>query len=122
VAQETLNTPAPEESEDCLYLNVLTPNAPGNGRAVMIWIYGGALQFGYGGFRLYDGSALVAHEDVVYVSFNYRTNGKSNPHSKWLLAFIHYGIYMPVLCKWDSFLSQYSVSQARPNSLSKTAT
>ena len=44
----------------------------------MVWFYGGALQFGHGGFLLYDGSALVAHEDVVHVSFNYRTNGKLN--------------------------------------------
>lgn len=44
----------------------------------MVWIYGGALQFGHGGTPAYDGSAFATHEDVVYVTFNYRTN------SKWL--------------------------------------
>lgn len=76
VTQETFNVPAIEESEDCLYLNVLAPRTPSTGRAVLVWIFGGALQFGHGGFVAYDGSAFAAHEDVVYVSFNYRTNGE----------------------------------------------
>ncbi|KAF2793174.1 alpha/beta-hydrolase [Melanomma pulvis-pyrius CBS 109.77] len=74
VAQETFNIPAPEESEDCLYLNIRAPSAPGKNRAVMVWIYGGALQFGHGGTPAYDGSAFAAYEDIVSVTFNYRTN------------------------------------------------
>lgn len=37
------NQPPPQESEDCLYLNVYAPSTPaaGKGRAVMFWIYGG---------------------------------------------------------------------------------
>lgn len=47
------NNPAPaSESEDCLYLNVYAPASPFpiEGRAVMFWIYGGDLQFGYSGY------------------------------------------------------------------------
>ncbi|EME47118.1 hypothetical protein DOTSEDRAFT_145504 [Dothistroma septosporum NZE10] len=80
IAQEfveaVFNSPAPEESEDCLYLNVYAPSspAPEGGRAVMFWIYGGALQFGNAGQTYYDGSSFAAYEDVIVVTSNYRTN------------------------------------------------
>jgi Carboxylesterase family len=86
------NNPAPEESEDCLYLNVFTPATPGAGRAVLVWLYGGSLQFGSSGLPGYDGSHFagyvvqthssdglansVRNQDVVIVTLNYRTNGK----------------------------------------------
>lgn len=49
--QAVFNNPRPVESEDCLYLNVYAPATPagGAGRAVMVWIYGGSLQFGNAG-------------------------------------------------------------------------
>ncbi|KAL5384915.1 hypothetical protein DPSP01_005022 [Paraphaeosphaeria sporulosa] len=70
------NTPPPEESEDCLYLNVYAPAtpAPKGGRAVMFWIYGGGLYFGDSSIAAYDGSHFAAYEDVVIVAANYRTN------------------------------------------------
>jgi acetylcholinesterase len=76
--QALFNNPPAEESEDCLYLNVYAPAAPASGasRAVMFWIYGGALQFGNAGQDGYDGSSFAAYEDVVVVTANYRTNGK----------------------------------------------
>jgi carboxylesterase type B len=75
--QAVFNNPPPEESEDCLYLNVYAPATPagGNGRAVMFWIYGGSLQFGNAGQDTYDGSIFAAYEDVIVVTTNYRTNG-----------------------------------------------
>ncbi|KAH6615069.1 liver carboxylesterase 1 precursor [Boeremia exigua] len=68
--------PAPEESEDCLYLNVYTPPGvtPGSKKAVMFWLFGGNLQFGTGGLQYYDGSSLAITQDVVVVTINYRTN------------------------------------------------
>ncbi|KAI4621207.1 uncharacterized protein J4E87_006835 [Alternaria ethzedia] len=74
--QAVFNNPPPEESEDCLYLNVYAPSTPsgGNGRAVMFWIYGGSLQFGNAGQEQYDGSSFAAYEDVIVVTTNYRTN------------------------------------------------
>ncbi|KAJ6283530.1 Carboxylesterase family-domain-containing protein [Bipolaris maydis] len=66
----------PEESEDCLYVNVYTPadvNSTSK-KAVMFWIFGGNLAFGTGGLNYYDGSSLTINEDVVVVTINYRTN------------------------------------------------
>lgn len=70
------NNPKPKESEDCLYLNVYAPSSPApcDGRPVMVWIYGGSLQFGNAGQPDYDGSSLAAYEDVIVVTINYRTN------------------------------------------------
>jgi len=64
------------ESEDCLFLNVFAPStpAPAGGRAVLFWIYGGALQFGSAGLPEYDGSGFAAYQDVIVVTTNYRTN------------------------------------------------
>ena len=59
-------------SEDCLYLNVWTPRAePGARLPVMVWFHGGALIFGAGSLKLYDGVAL-ARQGVVVVTINYR--------------------------------------------------
>ncbi|KAM5345650.1 hypothetical protein ACJ41O_011511 [Fusarium nematophilum] len=72
---ERFNTPPPPagESEDCLNLNVYVPDTSGS-KAVMFWIFGGSFKFGSGSLPLYDGSSLAAHEDVVVVTMNYRTN------------------------------------------------
>lgn len=59
-------------SEDCLYLNVWTPDpTPGAGLPVMVWIHGNGYTRGSGSHRIYDGSALAAH-GVVVVTVNYR--------------------------------------------------
>jgi carboxylesterase type B len=44
----------------------------------MVFIYGGNFQFG-NSFSL-DGSAFATDEDVILVTFNYRTNGISTPY------------------------------------------
>ncbi|GAB7359762.1 hypothetical protein MBLNU230_g6933t1 [Neophaeotheca triangularis] len=81
--QAVFNNPPAEESEDCLYLNVYAPStpAPVDGRSVLFWIYGGALQFGNAGQNTYDGSAFASYEDVIVVSANYRTNVFGFPSS-----------------------------------------
>jgi carboxylesterase type B len=43
----------------------------------MFWIYGGALEFGNAGQPTYDGSGFAAFEEVIVVTANYRTNGRS---------------------------------------------
>jgi para-nitrobenzyl esterase len=58
-------------SEDCLYLNVLTPADanPADRYPVLFWIHGGALLVG--GSADYDPSRLVA-KGVIVVTTNYR--------------------------------------------------
>ncbi|VUZ45160.1 unnamed protein product, partial [Hymenolepis diminuta] len=62
-----------EMDEDCLYLNVWTPATNSRSlKPVMIWIFGGGYFSGTPNLDVYDGRFLVAMEDVVVVSMNYR--------------------------------------------------
>nr|QIK02111.1 carboxylesterase 11 [Holotrichia parallela] len=62
-------------SEDCLFLNVYTPNLPSRGecplKPVMFWIHGGGFTSGSGNSDMYGPQYLIA-EDVVVVTINYR--------------------------------------------------
>jgi para-nitrobenzyl esterase len=67
------------QSEDCLTLNIWTPDVPrrptampGAGRPVMMWIHGGGFTSGSGSVFLYRGGQLVRNGDVVVVTINYR--------------------------------------------------
>lgn len=65
----------PNQSEDCLFLNVWTPEARrGAQRPVMVYIHGGAYNAGSGSDALYDGARLAAHGDVVVITINHRLN------------------------------------------------
>jgi para-nitrobenzyl esterase len=58
--------------EDCLYLNVWTPQTPSRSRKpVMVWIDGGGNFGGRGSAPQYDGNSLITH-GVVLVTLNYR--------------------------------------------------
>jgi para-nitrobenzyl esterase len=66
-------------SEDCLSLNVWTPDlpeapttGPGKGRPVMVFIHGGGFTSGSGSVFLYRGGNLVRNGDAVVVTINYR--------------------------------------------------
>ena len=56
-----------EQSEDCLFLNVWTPDSNAS-LPVMVWIHGGGFRAGSGNVP----GALLAQEGVVVVSLNYR--------------------------------------------------
>ncbi|ETE60006.1 hypothetical protein L345_14256 [Ophiophagus hannah] len=56
-------------AEDCLYLNIFTPDTEAK-LPVMVWLPGGGLVIG--GALLYDGSALSAYGNVVVVVVQYR--------------------------------------------------
>jgi len=62
-------------SEDCLYLNVWTPAAPGSADRlpVMFWIHGGGFVVGSGSEPRYDGARL-ASRGIVVVTVNHRLN------------------------------------------------
>lgn len=62
------------QSEDCLQLNVFTPDdEPTDGlRPVMVWLHGGAFASGTAAGPVYDGSRLARDGDVVVVTLNYR--------------------------------------------------
>lgn len=58
-------------SEDCLYLNVWTPEPASGGLPVMVWIHGGGNRYGHGGQEIHDGRSL-ARRGVVVVTLNHR--------------------------------------------------
>jgi para-nitrobenzyl esterase len=64
-------TPLPQ-SEDCLFLNVYVPATatPHSKLPVYLWIHGGALVTGTGAD--YDPSVLVAENNIIVVTINYR--------------------------------------------------
>ncbi|KAN0104095.1 alpha/beta-hydrolase [Hyaloscypha variabilis] len=79
--------PPPDEgiSEDCLFLDVLTPEAVFNkagekgfaGAPVLVWIHGGGQVLGYktiygGGAGLLAASQVNGGEGIIYVAINYR--------------------------------------------------
>src|SRR5215813_1734112 len=64
----------PEEvipGEDCLNLNVWTPDAGAAGLPVLVWIHGGSFMNGSGSVGAFDGAAF-ARDGVVCVTINYR--------------------------------------------------
>ncbi|WP_413291145.1 carboxylesterase/lipase family protein [Bdellovibrio sp. HCB337] len=62
----------PVGDEDCLYLNIWTPQKPNTKRPVVVWIHGGSNFKGTARDPMYEGSFVAAHSDVVFVSLNYR--------------------------------------------------
>jgi para-nitrobenzyl esterase len=69
--QPASTAPLPQ-SEDCLFLNVYVPahEQAHSKRPVFVWIHGGALITGTG--ALYDPSVMVAENDIIVVTINYR--------------------------------------------------
>ena len=63
---------SPSTSEDCLYLNVLTPTQKTSDKLpVMVWLHGGGLRYGNGNFALSINLGLPLH-GVVQVNINHR--------------------------------------------------
>jgi para-nitrobenzyl esterase len=64
--------PTLASSEDCLYLNVWTPEWPnGSRKPVMVWIHGGGNVGGTASDPIFDSDSLTRH-GVVLVTLNYR--------------------------------------------------
>ena len=60
------------ESEDCLVLNVWTPNTSSGKRPVMVWLHGGGFAVGSGSAPASNGAHLAQRGDVVVVTINHR--------------------------------------------------
>jgi para-nitrobenzyl esterase len=59
-------------SEDCLYLNVLTPAKKATDKLpVMVWFHGGGFRYGSGNWTMYNSPSLTRH-GVVLVTVNGR--------------------------------------------------
>ena len=65
----------PNQSEDCLYLNIWTPSNRGKKRCpVLVYFYGGGFMTGDGSEYRYDGESMARNEGIVTVTVNYRLN------------------------------------------------
>ncbi|XP_067008041.2 esterase FE4 [Anabrus simplex] len=64
---------ASASDEDCLFLNVYTPELPASGslKPVMVWIHGGGFLSGSGNHEP-QGPEFLINKGIVYVSINYR--------------------------------------------------
>lgn len=66
--------PDVEINEDCLYLNVWTPAKKTDEKLpVLVWYFGGGLQWGYPSEMEFDGERL-ARRGIIVVTVNYRLN------------------------------------------------
>ena len=71
--QVWMNEPIERQAEDCLYLNVWTPDVHGSA-PVLFWLHGGQTRNGHGAAPGIDGAAL-ARRGIVVVTINYRLGG-----------------------------------------------
>jgi para-nitrobenzyl esterase len=62
------------QNEDCLVLNVWTPQLGAGKRPVMVWLHGGGFAVGSGSHAQYNGAHLAKRGDVVVVTINHRLN------------------------------------------------
>jgi para-nitrobenzyl esterase len=70
-AQSIYATELGAVSEDCLSLNVWTPE-DAKGAPVFVWIHGGSLTTGAGSQAMYDGARMAREQGLVVVTINYR--------------------------------------------------
>ncbi|MEV5413333.1 carboxylesterase family protein [Thermopolyspora sp. NPDC052614] len=61
--------------DECLNLNIWTPDPGASGLPVLVWIHGGSFMNGSGSVGAYDGSAF-ARDGVVCVTINYRLSAE----------------------------------------------
>jgi carboxylesterase type B len=79
----------PPFDEDCLTLNIWTPEPDGRGRPVLVWIHGGGFLSGSGNLPIYAGDTFARDGDIVAISINYRLGPLGmltglGDHNAWL--------------------------------------
>jgi para-nitrobenzyl esterase len=65
--------------DECLNLNVWTPDPDATGLPVLVWIHGGSFMNGSGSVAEYDGAAF-ARDGIVCVTINYRMSAEGFLH------------------------------------------
>lgn len=65
-------SPAEPMDEDCLYLNIWSPESGDTPKPVMVFVHAGAYYTGSGSNSRFDGATLSKTGEVVVVTFNYR--------------------------------------------------
>lgn len=84
-----------KQDEDCLFLNVHTPDLSRNDTgpyAVMIYFHGGSFEWDWGGNPIYEGMELVKH-GVILVTVNYRLGRMGFLSTSDEAALGNYGMY-----------------------------
>jgi len=66
------------QNEDCLTLNIWTPECDNKKRPVMFWIHGGGFHYGGGPSPRYNGEFLSRRGDICVVTINYRLGALGN--------------------------------------------
>jgi para-nitrobenzyl esterase len=76
VSGSPLDSNSPPTGEDCLNLNIWTPEPAASNLPVMVWVHGGAGDSGSGSLPIYNGARFAA-EGVVLVTCNRRLGAES---------------------------------------------
>ncbi|KAL4903578.1 hypothetical protein BDW74DRAFT_36697 [Aspergillus multicolor] len=79
-AQAMSGTAITAQSEDCLNLNIWTPQQGAKDLPVFVYIYGGAMVTGGSSNAQWQGFNF-ARKDVIYVNFNYRESLYASPNA-----------------------------------------
>src|SRR5215216_1018166 len=66
--------PREAQGEDCLVMNIWTPNPSSGRRPVMVYFHGGGFASGSGSYSIYSGRELARKHNVVAISVNHRLN------------------------------------------------
>ena len=82
-----IGTPTVDAGDDCLSLNIWTPDLGGQ-LPVLVWIHGGAFYGGSGTDDVYGGGSF-ARDGVVVVTINYRLGAQ---------GYLHLSDHFPELC------------------------
>ncbi|XP_032511934.2 acetylcholinesterase-like [Danaus plexippus] len=64
--------PNTDMQEDCLYINIVSPQPRPVNAPVMLWVFGGGFYSGTATLEVYDPKILVSEENIVYVTMQYR--------------------------------------------------
>lgn len=65
-------------SEDCLSLNIWTPDTDDAKRPVLVFVHGGGMSAGSSAQPLYNGAGLAHRGNIVVVTINYRLGALAN--------------------------------------------